>query len=52
MDTNLTVGKTSKNLVPHSLLHFARPQLCLENKEDYFALDVDISPSLSAISVS
>ena len=48
MDTNFTVGNTSKNLVLHSLPHFARPRLCLENKEDYFALDVDISPSLSA----
>lgn len=49
MDTNFTVGNTSKNLLLHSLLHFARPQLCLENNEDYFALDADISPSLSAI---
>lgn len=48
MDENNKAGNTSKNPVLHSSPHFSSSVLRLE-EEDYFALDVDISPSLSAI---
>lgn len=48
MDENNTVGNTSKNPVPHSSPYFSSSVLRLEEK-DYFALDVDICTSLSAI---
>lgn len=44
MDENNTVRNTLKNPVLHSPPHFYSV-----GKKDYFALDVDISPSLSAI---
>lgn len=48
MDENNTAGNTSKNPVRRSPAHFSSSVRCLEVK-DYFALDVDTSPSLSAI---